>query len=119
MDSRRSAYMDKQTHGSMSKDSRRSTCTDALRSTCTEVSIDSTGLSTVNASVQGCTRIYISTKGMGVHRGTSMEFSTVNMVVRERMNVYDKYRGYKSKGDIFMYSVGREKNEISYYDALQ
>ena len=54
---------------------------DARRSTCTDVSTDSTGVSTVSMSVQGSMCPYISTKGMGAHKGTSTDIYTGKKVV--------------------------------------
>ena len=50
---------------------------------------------TESTGMHRSTCTYISTKGMDVYRVTSMDESTVKMVVRGRKNVYDKYMKYK------------------------
>ena len=60
----------------------------------------------------------IFTKGMGVHRVTSLKDSTINTVVRDRMNAYHKYRSYKPKQDICTDIVMKARKSINYDDAL-
>ena len=76
----------------MVKDAYRSTSPDAIRSKCLYISTDSTGVSTVSIGVHGSTCPYISTKGMGVHRGTSTDVSMETTVVQGGINAYDKRR---------------------------
>ena len=51
--------------------------------------------------------LYISTKGMGLHKVIFTENSTIKMVVRGRTNAYDKYGRYKPKRDIFTNILGK------------
>ena len=72
------------THRSTSKYATVNMCTDDRGSTCTDISTDITG-------VNGSTYQYTYTKGTGVRRVTSMDDSTVNTVIRGRINAYEKY----------------------------
>ena len=77
--------MDKQAHRSTSKDAYRSTYMDDQGNNYMDVSTDITG-------VHGSTCSEISNKGVGVHRGMSMDVSTGKIFVRVSMCIYDKYR---------------------------
>ena len=50
-------------------------------------------ISTDSKSVQERTCPYISTKGRGMHGGTSTDISTVKTVEKGRTNVHDVYGG--------------------------
>ena len=112
MDARRSACTYKQTHRSTSKESLGSTCTDAPVSMLTNISTDITG-------VHGITYLYIYNKGISVPGFTPTDDSMVNMGVRGKTNVYDKYRSYGTKWYIATDVVGNIRKGIRYTDDIQ
>ena len=93
--------------------------TDIRGSMCADVSTESMGIYNAITIVQGIMGPYISTKGNGMHEGTSTEVSIVKAVVKKRTNVYEKYGGWKTKHDIGTDALGKLRKGISYDDAHQ
>ena len=110
--------MDKQTHRSTGKDICRSSCTDAQGSTCTDVYTDITGIYNENTGLHRRKCQDISTKCMGVNRGTSADISTENKFVQGRTCAYDKYGMHGTRRDIGTYTVGKVRKGMSYTDAI-
>ena len=54
-----------------------------------------------------------------MHVGTYTDVSTGKRVVKEIMNSYDKYGGYKPKQGIGADVVGKVRKGLSYDDALK
>ena len=63
--------------------------------------------------------LYISTKGIGVHRVTPTDDSIVKAVIHGRTKALGKYRRYEPKWDIVTYALGKVWKCISYDDDLQ
>ena len=76
-------------------------------------------ISTKSISVDGSTCLYISTKGTGVHRFTSTDYSTVKAVIRGRTNEYDLYGRYEPKLDTDTDVVEKVRRGISYAYSLK